>query len=192
VNGFTKLDAGILQSSVMAAPPVTFKVWIALLAACRSDGVARVSPTYLGAVCRLSLSDVGRALEELASPDPHSRTLMEEGRRITRVDGGFRLINYRKYREQGIREAETAGRVERRRRKGEPERLSGQGPDSSASASSSASAGERGAGGGVSFYRPSRIDRRRRLCEEHPRQAGESLEDHRARIDRLLEAGVER
>jgi hypothetical protein len=161
---FTKLDEGILQSSVMAAPPVTFKVWIALLAACRSDGVARVSPTYLAAVCRLSLSDIGRALEELASPDPHSRTTTEEGRRIARVDGGWRLINYFRYRDSGIREAESTARVERRRRQREAVRTgSGQGPDPSASASASLSASGEGSGreGGAGgererggFYRP--------------------------------------
>ena len=37
--GFTKLDEGILQSSVMAADPVTFKVWIALLAAAKSEAI---------------------------------------------------------------------------------------------------------------------------------------------------------
>lgn len=186
MSGFTKLDEGILQSSVMSAPPVTFKVWIALLAACRSDGVARVSPTYLGAVCRLSQSDVGRALKELESPDPHSRTTTDEGRRIARVDGGFRLINYQKYRGAGLKLAETIARTERRQK-----RLSGRCPDSSAS--SSASAGKGGAGGGVSPYRPPQpasihlqIERRRALCREHPRAPGESVEDHRDRIDRLL------
>lgn len=166
--GFTKLDEGILQSSVMAAPPVTFKVWIALLAACRSDSVARVSPTYLGAVCRLSLSDVGRALEELAGPDPHSRTTTEEGRRIARVDGGWRLINYFRYRDFGIRQAESQARAERRkRRKGAVRTGPGQNPDLSASASvslslsttrhpdpDSVSVRAREGGLGGEFYRP--------------------------------------
>ena len=44
-----------------------------------------------------------------------------------------------------------------------------------------ASVQEGGAGG--------RIEKRRRLVEEHPRETGESLEAHRGRIDALLEQG---
>jgi len=96
--GFTKLDEGILQSSIMAADPVTFKVWIALLAACESDGVARIAPTFLASVCRLDVGRVVVALDELASPDPHSRSQEMEGRRVERCDGGWRVINHAKYR----------------------------------------------------------------------------------------------
>lgn len=135
--GFTKLDEGILQSSVMAADPVTFKVWIALLAACESDGVARVAPTFLAAVCHLSLDQVRRTLSELSGPDPDSRTPDCQGRRIERVDGGWRLINYRKYRSLGLKEAESESRSDRRRRQPDVRTVSGHSPDCSASASPS-------------------------------------------------------
>ena len=97
--GFTKLDQNILQSSIMAANPKTFKVWISLLAAAGPDGIARVAPTFLARVCFLRLKDVEKTLEELASPDPKSRTGDEEGRRIKKVDGGYLILNYQKYRE---------------------------------------------------------------------------------------------
>ncbi len=157
--GFTKLDEGILQSSVMATDPVTFKVWIALLAACESDGIARVAPPFLSAVCHLPIGTVRRALEELAGPDPDSRTMTADGRRIERVDGGWRLINYLKYRRMGLKEAESEARSERRHREreGEPVRtVSGQSPDPSASASASASGGEKGSGGEGSQDSPPR------------------------------------
>jgi len=83
----------------MAANPKTFKVWISLLAAAGPDGIARVAPTFLARVCYLRLKDVEKALEELASPDPKSRTGDEEGRRIKKVDGGYLILNYQKYRE---------------------------------------------------------------------------------------------
>lgn len=96
--GFTKLDEGILQSSVMLEEPPTFKVWIALLASCGPDGIARVSSVFLSSVCHLDLAVTDKALEILEAPDPRSRSVVEEGRRIKRVDGGYFIVNYEKYR----------------------------------------------------------------------------------------------
>lgn len=96
--GFTKLDAGILQSSIMAEPPETFKVFIAVLASCGPDGIAKVSSTYLAAACYFPLEVVDRALTTLEAPDPRSRSLADDGRRICRVDGGYFVVNYEKYR----------------------------------------------------------------------------------------------
>jgi hypothetical protein len=96
--GFTKLDEGILQSSIMMEDPATFKIWIGLLASCGPDGIAKVSSVFLSSVCHLSLGITDKALEILEKPDPRSRGLAEEGRRIKRVDGGYFVINYGKYR----------------------------------------------------------------------------------------------
>ncbi len=96
--GFTKLDSGILQSSIMAEPPETFKVFVAILAAAGPDGVARISSTFLAAACFFPLSTIDNALAVLEAPDPRSRSLNDEGRRIRRVDGGYFVINYEKYR----------------------------------------------------------------------------------------------
>lgn len=97
--GFTKLDEGILQSSIMFEPATTFKVWIALLASCREDGVSPVSSVYLASVCHLPLSAIDKALAVLEQPDERSRSTNDEGRRVERVDGGYYIINYFKYRE---------------------------------------------------------------------------------------------
>jgi hypothetical protein len=106
--GFTKLDANILQSSIMAEDANTFKVWIALLASCGPDGISRVSSIYLSSVCHLPLPEVDKSIEILESPDSRSRSIADEGRRIRRVDGGYLLINYAKYRAYSYsREVET-------------------------------------------------------------------------------------
>jgi hypothetical protein len=99
VMGFTKLDEGILRSSIMAEPPEVFKVWIAILASTDPDGVARVSSVFLSSVCYLALDIVDNSLAILEAPDPRSRSLIEDGRRIRRVDGGYLVINYGKYRD---------------------------------------------------------------------------------------------
>lgn len=96
--GFTKLDSGILQSSIMAEPPETFKIFIAILASCGPDGIAKVSSTYLAAACYFPLEVVDSALAALEAPDPRSRSLVDDGRRIRRVDGGYLVVNYEKYR----------------------------------------------------------------------------------------------
>ena len=96
--GFTKLDEGILRSSIMAEDAETFKIWITFLASCAPDGIARVSAIFLSSVCRLPLETVHKAIIKLEAPDPESRSETEEGRRIIPVDGGWFIVNFEKYR----------------------------------------------------------------------------------------------
>ena len=106
--GFTKLDEGILQSSIIGESGDVFKIWIALLASCKEDGTAKVSPIFLSSVCGLEMEVVIKALDRLMEPDPFSRSKEDEGRRIREVDGGYFLINYKKYRDRtysGTKEA---------------------------------------------------------------------------------------
>jgi uncharacterized phage protein (TIGR02220 family) len=96
--GFTKLDEGILQSSIMAESAKTFKVWIALLASCKENGISQASSVFLASACHLSLKDIDNAIAVLEAPDERSRSLEDGGRRIKRVDGGYYIVNYFKYR----------------------------------------------------------------------------------------------
>jgi len=96
--GFTKLDAGILQSSIIAEDSDTLKVWIILLASCRPDGIAPISELFISGVGHMAMENVLAALGKLEGPDKYSRTRDNEGRRIRRVDGGFLIINYQYYR----------------------------------------------------------------------------------------------
>lgn len=146
--GFTKLDEGILKSSIMAEDSDTFKVWIALLASCDRDGLARVSAIFLSSVCHLPIEVVEKALDILSSPDKHSRSDEEEGKRTQRVDGGYFLINYGKYREFTYSQSPEAIRKReyRKKKKEEGDMMGhdGTSPGHSASASSSASSLKRG------------------------------------------------
>jgi hypothetical protein len=49
-------------------------------------------------------------LEKLSEPDPGSRTPDFEGRRMVRVNGGFIILNYQKYRERDYTNAERQAR----------------------------------------------------------------------------------
>lgn len=48
------------------------------------------------------------ALERLGSPDPESRSDDYDGRRLVRVDGGYLVLNFEKYRERDMTAAERA------------------------------------------------------------------------------------
>jgi hypothetical protein len=115
--GFTKLDEGILMSSIMAENPEVFKVWIALLAATKEDGIARVSTIGIASHCFMSIESVKNAIKVLESEDSESRSTNDEGRRIRRVDGGFEIINYLKYRELTYRDREAQRKYEYRKEK---------------------------------------------------------------------------
>jgi len=96
--GFTKLDAGILQSSIIAEDSDTLKVWIILLASCRPDGIAPISELFISGVGHMAMENVTAAMAKLEGPDKFSRSKDNEGRRIRRVEGGFLIINYQYYR----------------------------------------------------------------------------------------------
>jgi hypothetical protein len=104
----------------MAEPSDVFKVWIAFLAACGPDGVARVSAVFISSVCRLDPTVVRKAITRLEAPDPDSRSEAFEGRRIKKVDGGWFIVNYEKYRAfKYSEESEAVRKREYRRRKKE-------------------------------------------------------------------------
>lgn len=115
--GFTKLDENILQSSIMAEDDSVFKVWIALLAACKENGIANISPMFLSSICRKDISIISQAIEKLSLPDDYSRSINDSGKRIERVDGGFRIINYQKYRDFTYSHTANAERQRRFRAK---------------------------------------------------------------------------
>lgn len=136
--GFTKLDERIIQSSIMVESPETFKVWITLLAMCKEDGIAECSPVFLEAVCRIPIAKIIEAVDVLSAPDKLSRSIDNDGRRIERVDGGYKIINYEKYRTESLRSAEAERKRLYRQNHKCPD-TSGRCPDSSASVSASVS-----------------------------------------------------
>ena len=108
--GFTKLDERIVQSSIMMESSDTFKVWITLLATCGANGISYSSPVFLSSVCRLPMDVVDSAIKTLEGTDPYSRTMAEDGRRIRRIDGGWEIINYKRYREYSYSSKDEATR----------------------------------------------------------------------------------
>jgi hypothetical protein len=99
-NGFTKLHSGILGSTIWRESPSVKVVWITLLALADQDGIVEGTVPGLAAFSNVSLEDTEAAIEKFLSPDKYSRTPDCEGRRIEVIEGGWRLLNYEKYREK--------------------------------------------------------------------------------------------
>lgn len=97
---FIKLHASILDSSVWLEDDKTVRVWIALMAMANRDGVVEASVPGLAHRARVSRKATDRALEIFTAPDVDSRTPTDDGRRIEKVAGGWRLINYHPYRDK--------------------------------------------------------------------------------------------
>jgi len=57
------------------------------------------------------------ALERLSAPEQESRTPDFGGRRLARVDGGYIILNYDKYRQKDYKNAERQARFRARRAK---------------------------------------------------------------------------
>ena len=54
-KGWTKLDSGIVDSTLWAEDHETLRVWIALLAKCDAGGYARVAVPTMARLCFLSI-----------------------------------------------------------------------------------------------------------------------------------------
>ena len=98
--GFTKLDSNIVRSSLWDEDAETCKVWITLLAVCNQYGVVRGTSNWVSLTARIPLKRCETILKKLQEPDPRSQTKDNDGRRLEACDGGWILVNYRKFRER--------------------------------------------------------------------------------------------
>lgn len=98
MNGFTKLFQSIVTSSIWDEDDKTRLVWVTMLAMADKNGVVESTDRALSRLAKIDLEFVRIALVKFEGPDLESRTPDDEGRRIRRVDGGWVLINYGKYR----------------------------------------------------------------------------------------------
>ena len=100
MSGYTKLDNGIVTSSIWSADSDTRVVWITLLAMSDADGVVQSSIPGLARVANVSLGACEKSLNYLSSPDSYSRSAEYEGRRIKAIEGGWLILNRIKYAEK--------------------------------------------------------------------------------------------
>ena len=113
--GYTKLFSEILDSTIWREPLHVKVVWITMMAMCDRDGEVRASVPGLADRARVDRSQCEQALAILMAPDPDSRTTDHEGRRIAKVDGGWRLINHAAYKRRMSPEERRERDAERKR-----------------------------------------------------------------------------
>lgn len=136
---FVKLDCGILNSTLwferdcrevfltalLMAEPVELQEAMPQIQVRSLDPTGwEVPPGWYGLAPAAGLGIIDRAkvereagllaLEQLGSPEQASRSQEFDGRRLVRVDGGYIVLNYMKYRERDYTSAERSKRYRMR------------------------------------------------------------------------------
>lgn len=103
MDGYTKLHAKIVFSSIWNEPDHVRLLWITLLATADADGNVEGSVGGLAHLARISPKQCEHALQVLSSPDPDSGD-ETTGERIQKVGPGlWHIINHGLYRDRQTR-----------------------------------------------------------------------------------------
>jgi hypothetical protein len=104
--GFVKIFGSLLSSTVWVGQPAHRKLmWITMLVRADQDGYVASSIPGLARDSEVTIAECEDALAHFMAPDRYSRTKEHDGIRIEEVDGGWVLLNHKKYRELRSREA---------------------------------------------------------------------------------------
>ncbi len=129
MTGYVKIYGSILGSSIWAEAMPTRIVWITMLAMADEHGKVEASTSGLARFANVTLAECREALKALAAPDTDSRTPDNDGRRVEKVDGGWLILNYLKYREmRSPKQVAEAERKARWRENKEPRDMSPMSP----------------------------------------------------------------
>lgn len=109
----------LLNSTVWVCSDRPTKIcWITLLCMADQHGIVQSSLPGLAKEADITVEEAAAAIDQFQRPDPHSRTKEYEGRRVEPVDGGWLVLNHRKYRdyrtEDQVKEAERKADYRRR------------------------------------------------------------------------------
>ena len=95
---YATLHKSISSSSLIMEPVEARWLFAFMLSQADRTGYVPGSPVGLAHQANLPIEVTREMLVILESPDADSRTPDKEGRRIEKVDGGWRIVNYEKYR----------------------------------------------------------------------------------------------
>ena len=112
---YTKLFHRILSSSIWDEDDKTRLVWITMLALTDESGCVVCTVSKLARDARVELDACQAALDKFLASDSASLTSQNEGRRIEKIEGGWRLLNHGKYKEMMSKELRRQYFREKRR-----------------------------------------------------------------------------
>jgi len=104
-GSFAKIYGDMLAGSSLMEASVYARWLFVYLLAC-SDKEGRYHAQTVGTLGRhanIPAEYIEQAVKELEEPDSNSRTPEHEGRRIEKIPGGWRVLNYEKYRDYRTR-----------------------------------------------------------------------------------------
>lgn len=100
---YIKIPKKLFESSIWEESPEIRIVWITMLGLQEDNHMVRATEQALARKANVSLGVVQEALAKFMAPSPYG-SQEHEGRRIKAVDGGWYLLNGRKYEELMRRE----------------------------------------------------------------------------------------
>ncbi len=115
-EGFVKIYGSILGSSVWGESLATRIVWITMLAMSDRNGLVQASCDGVARYANISEKSANEAISVLSSPDSRSKSKKFEGRRIKKVEGGYQILNYKRYRKLQTRKQKADAERQRRHR----------------------------------------------------------------------------
>jgi hypothetical protein len=94
-----KLFGSLTDSSVWVEDDKVLRIWIAMLVKADQSGYVRISIPGLARLCGYDIPSTEASILKLESPDPYSTHPDNDGRRLTKVEGGWTITTYNHYRE---------------------------------------------------------------------------------------------
>ena len=113
---YNRLYSSITSSTVWDQPHATRIVWITLLALMDRFGRIETTMSGLAHTARVTLSECKTAIETFLAPEECEVEDEFDGRRIERIDRGFRVLKASKYRELKDEEYKRAKNAEYQQR----------------------------------------------------------------------------
>jgi hypothetical protein len=96
---FAKVHSSIYDSSLMDEPESVRLFFLLLLPKADWHGFVTGTEESLSRLFNMPLDSVREAIRVHSGPDPRSRTADNDGRRIEKVQGGWRILNFELYRD---------------------------------------------------------------------------------------------
>lgn len=113
---FTPIWSTLVSSSVWRLDKDVKILWITMLVLKDDEGLVESSVPGLAAAAGLTVEETEKALQVLESPDKHSRTKSNEGRKIRACEDGWFVLNHEKYRDQMQKQKEYNAQKQKRYR----------------------------------------------------------------------------